>query len=882
MASHRDWHRIVIGIVVVSHSASLAAAAVELALQMVPAGGTLMQVAAGAGVDGAGLPVLGTDAMAVADAIDALAQDPGCTGIVVLMDLGSAVLSAELALELRASDTPAMLVGAPFIEGLLTATVSAASGASLDEVAHEAAHALTAKAAQLGEAPPQAETPARAGALTQADSAPTGDLTLGAGDDPDHTPAAHTTVTVRNALGIHARPAALIAEASRAARVTLRKLPGGVAVGAASLTRLLTLGARQGDEIELTATGSEAAATLAALERLFDEGFGEGVEAAAPQTLAPQPQPVSQQTPGALPEQSASPEDGTLQGRGVSGGAAAAQVVQLQAVTREPSATPIAPDERAGEARALAAAARQAGEDLGTLADAAEGPARAILEAARLIATDPDLLQDATARINGSAVTAARAIWEAAALTAQQLRAQGDRAGERVTDLYDARDRIIAHLTGQPGTRLPTQSSPYVLAATDLAPADAHALAGSGCVALVTEQGGPTSHTAIIARSLGLPAVTNVAGATLIAEGVTVLVDGDTGVIELHPTAERLARLKETAGSEASKAAPEFSGVARLASGETVPLLANVGGGAEAEQAASAHANGVGLFRTEFCFLQRDTAPTVDEQVAEYLRVLTPFAGSVDGSDAGRDAGLVAGNKVVVRTLDSGSDKPLPFASLSHEDNPALGIRGLRTSWQQPDLLDDQLRALALAAAQAQAEVWVMAPMIATLEEAAEFVQRARAAGLARAGVMVETPAAAVMARELCEVVDFVSIGTNDLAQYTMAADRLSPALGHLNDPWQPAVLRLIGQIGAAGQGAGKPVGVCGEAAGDALLAPVLLGLGVTSLSMTPRALGTVERSLAQYSRDDCERMAEAALGARTVAEVREVVAAWSAGGVIE
>ncbi|WP_244632451.1 putative PEP-binding protein [Microbacterium sp. Se63.02b] len=265
---------------------------------------------------------------------------------------------------------------------------------------------------------------------------------------------------------------------------------------------------------------------------------------------------------------------------------------------------------------------------------------------------------------------------------------------------------------------------------------------------------------------------------------------------------------------------------------------------------------GVGLFRTEFCFLDRTDAPSVAEQTAAYRGVLAAFPG----------------RRVVVRTLDAGSDKPLPFANAEQEENPALGVRGLRIARRNPALLDDQLHALAAAADAESAEIEVMAPMVATVDEAAAFAERCRAAGLERVGIMIETPAAALLAAELFQVVDFVSLGTNDLAQYTLAADRQLADLADLNDPWQPAVLRLIGAVGEAGRAAGKPVGVCGEAGGDPALAPVLVGLGVTSLSMTSRSLGRVAAALDAVTEEECRRAAKAALGAPTAAAARAAV----------
>lgn len=825
-----------IGIVAVSHSARLGEAALELALQMVPGGGARVLVAAGAGTDADGTPVLGTDAVAVATAIDELAAD--CDGVLVLMDLGSAVLSAELALELRGSDVPVRLAPAPFVEGLLAAVVSAAAGGSLDEVAAEAGAALGAKTGQLGAEEPTSTIDADA---TSAD-APDGDRLV-------------RVVRVRNPLGIHARPAALIAEASAGSDVRLRRLPDGPEASAASLSRLLILGARQGDEVELTASGAEAQAALDRIAALFDDGFGEGTDAAAPDSSSPASTPATLEPPV---ESTPVVTSGTvLHGRGVSAGRVAAPVVHLAPPLPEPVAgTVVAPEERADEVSAIEWAAVAVADQLRSRTAQATGEARAILDASRLLASDPELVADATALVRSKGRSAARAVWEAAAVHEKGLRALGGRMAERVADIRDVRDRIIAEILEVDMPGVPERDEPFVLVAPDLAPADTASLEGGRCVGLVTEQGGPTSHTAIIARALGLPAVVGVAGATGVADGAVLLVDGDRGTIEVDPPEERVVEAR------AAAIVVEFDGTGELADGHRVPLLANVGGAADAVTAAAAGAEGVGLFRTEFCFLDRADAPSVDEQVAAYRGVLAAFSG----------------RKVVVRTLDAGSDKPLPFANAAHEDNPALGVRGLRIARRNPQLLEDQLAALALAAAAESAQVEVMAPMVSTVEEARDFADRCRAAGLERVGIMIETPSAALLAAELFEIVDFVSLGTNDLAQYTLAADRLVSELGDLNDPWQPAVLRLIGAVGDAGRAAGKPVGVCGEAGGDPALAPVLVGLGVTSLSMTSRSLGRVAAALGEADEKTCRRAAQAALAAGTADEARAAASASSDG----
>jgi phosphotransferase system enzyme I (PtsI) len=534
----------------------------------------------------------------------------------------------------------------------------------------------------------------------------------------------------------------------------------------------------------------------------------------------------------------------------VSPGRAIAPVAQLGAAIAEPSADRVQDAAREAEAGRIEPAAAEVVAALRATAAGSDGEAAQILEATALLAADLDFAAGAAARVRADGVSAARAVWDEAADRERVLRGLGGRMAERAVDVRSVRDRIVARLTGQEVPGIPDRADPFVLVARDLAPAETATLGRSGCAGLVTEEGGPTSHTAILARALGIPAVVGAAGAVGIPTGTTVLVDGEAGTVRLDPPAEESVA--------AADPVPAFDGTGLLADGTAIPLLANVGGATDAVAAAEVHAEGIGLFRTEFCFLDRAEEPTVAEQVAAYRGVLAPFAG----------------RKVVVRTLDAGSDKPLPFATAADEENPALGVRGLRVAVAHPALLAHQLAAIAAAGAAEGAQLEVMAPMVATVDEARDFAAACRAAGIARAGIMIETPAAALMASELFAVVDFVSLGTNDLTQYTMAADRLSAPLGALNDPWQPAVLRLIEGVGEAGRAAGKPVGVCGEAGGDPALAPVLVGLGATSLSMTARSLARVSARLRTVTADDCRRAAAAARGATTAAEARSAAAA--------
>ena len=623
---------------------------------------------------------------------------------------------------------------------------------------------------------------------------------------------------VLNPDGLHARPAALLSGALTAldAAVTLANVrTGKPPVAITGPTSILLLAARQGDRLTASASGPDARAALDALEALLRGGFGE-LDAA----------PARARTAGPM---------------GVSPGRAVGPVLRMPEPIAEPPARPSDPKVESGR---ISAAATAVAQELRDRAARVEGEAREILEAASLMATDPSLLDRATAL---AAEGAERAVWAAVTEFADILAGQGGRMAERVSDLHDLRNRLVASLLGRPAPGVPTRSEPFVLVARDLAPADTALLDPATCLALVTEQGGPTSHTAILARSLGIPAIVAATGALEIAEGTIVLVDGTTGRLEQNPSAE-----------DRMPAAPvaEFGGAGATADGHGVQLLANVGSANDVAGVIAARAEGVGLFRTEFCFLDRDTAPTVDEQVAAYRPVFAAFAG----------------RKVIVRTLDAGADKPLAFVTDSTEQNPALGLRGLRTSWRHPQLLDDQLRAIALAAAAESATVWVMAPMVSTVEEAEDFAAACARHGIASSGVMIETPGAALMAPEITRAVSFTSIGTNDLAQYTMAADRLVGDLAALNDPWQPSVLRLIATTAAAAGAVGKPVGVCGEAAADPLLACVLVGLGISSLSMSARAIAAVAATLAGATLEQCQRAAAAATGSATAAQVRQSV----------
>jgi phosphotransferase system enzyme I (PtsI) len=515
----------------------------------------------------------------------------------------------------------------------------------------------------------------------------------------------------------------------------------------------------------------------------------------------------------------------------------------------EPPAGP-APADPVAEAGRIGPAAELVAARLQARADGASGEAKKLLETTAMMAADPSLRSQAEQLVTGRQLPAARAVHEAAGTFADALRTAGGYMAERVRDIEDVRDRLVAELQGIPAPGVPELTEPSVLVARDLAPADTAVLDPTLVLALVTEEGGPTSHTAILARSLGIPAVVAVQG-LLAAAPTAVVVDGEIGTVEIP--AEPVVPF----AAEASAGA-DWNGVGALSDGMRIKILANVGSPKDAQAAADAGAEGVGLFRTEFCYLAAQDEPTVDEQRKAYAAVLAPFHGK----------------PIIVRTLDAGADKPLAFLDPDPEPNPALGVRGIRIGRQRPEVLDRQLEAIVAAANETGVELSVMAPMIATVDEAAWFAERARAAGVTRAGVMIEVPAAALVADEIFKVVDFVSIGTNDLAQYTLAADRQLGAVAALNDPWQPALLRLVAMIGKAANEAGKPAGVCGEAAADPLLAGVLVGLGIGSLSMNAGSVRRVGAALARHSEDFYRQVARAALVSHTPHDARATVRA--------
>ena len=552
-------------------------------------------------------------------------------------------------------------------------------------------------------------------------------------------------------------------------------------------------------------------------------------------------------------------DDTVITGTGVVPGVRYAEAVWIRPRPALPTSGPVVEaGEREAEYERFTTAADTVAERLSSRSEAADGAAKEVLNATAGMVRDRGWRKAVNKNIK-SGHPAEYAVVAATTKFISMFEAAGGVMAERVTDLRDIRDRVIAELRGEEEPGLPQVNGEVVLFADDLSPADTAALDTNHFVALVTELGGPTSHTAIIARQLNVPCIVAV-GSNLndIKAGDKVLVDGALGTITLNADPEIAVAAVAESKLLAERIA-QWRGPAETTDGHRVQLLANVQDGNAARIASDTQAEGIGLFRTEMCFLSALEEPSVDEQAEVYKKVLERFPNS----------------KVVVRSLDAGSDKPVAFATMADEMNPALGVRGLRVARANEPLLTRQLDAIAKAVKELgrdeNAPTWVMAPMVATAREAKWFAGLCAERGLV-AGAMIEVPAAALMADKIMPHLDFVSIGTNDLTQYTMAADRMSPQLAYLTDPWQPAVLRLIQHTCEEGKRTNTAVGVCGEAAADPLLACVLAGLGVNSLSSASTAIAGVGAQLSAIDFDTCVKAAEAAINAEGATEARQKV----------
>lgn len=779
-----------VSIVIVSHSLLLARGIEELAHQM-SAG--RVPIAVAAGIDDPDNPI-GTDAVAIMTAIESVYS---AGGVVVLMDMGSAILSAEMALELLDEDMRAgvRLIAAPVVEGTMSAVASAAAGLDIGAVVDEAMGALSAKLGHLSPPEPRAaEAPAPGTDVHRAEFA----------------------WTVRNPNGIHARPAARIVAAAGASAGNVAVRKAGVSANAKSLNALAGLNIRQGDEIQFLAEGDDAGETIAALRRVAEDHFGEAGLVAQGVT----------QTDEA--EEAVTPaQAGAVTGIAVSEGIAMANARWF--VSARPVIKPREASAPAEEERLLAQTIATVTARLEQQGRGAQGE---IFLAHKAMLDDPELRLNASARIN-SGETAESAWMAVMQATAAQYRdAESRYLQEREADVHDLTDQVLRELCGSDGESF-TTDAPCILLAKDLMPSQVAGLNKEHILGICLSGGGKTSHSAILARAMGIPALVRATGcAGYVKDGQPVILDGFTGRLWYAPdrdTADALAQRGaewRQARAEAEKNAHQ---PALTRAGRRIAVLANIGGVADIDEALRCGAEGVGLFRTEFLFQDSPELPGEDAQYEAYCRVAAAFGEQ----------------PVTIRTLDVGGDKPLPAYPMPAEENPFLGLRGIRLCLARPTLFEPQIRAL-LRAAREYGNIQVMFPMVSTQEEVAQaraIVRRqAEALGIPAAqwpklGIMIEVPAAVLIADTLAQEVDFFSIGTNDLTQYIMAADRGNDAVAELVDYTHPAVLSAIETVCRAGSRHGIPVSMCGEMAGDRRQTGLLLSLGLEKLSASATLL---------------------------------------------
>jgi phosphocarrier protein FPr len=820
-----------ISLVIVSHSARLADGVAELAREMA---GSDVQIATAGGLDMPDRP-LGTDAALVMRAIEAVYSEEG---VLVLADMGSALLSAEFAIDMldSAQQTHILLCDAPLVEGAVAAAVQARIGGTLDQAAQEARSSLTAKQAHLSTRTVETTTRVQ----------PTAGQKL--------------TLTVGNRLGLHARPAARLVQTIgvHASHVTITNLSTGQGpVNAKSINGIATLGVRQGHQVEFTINGPDAAQVLAAIRTLADQNFGDPPDAAtvpnASETVQPDVEP------------------GLLRGIGASGGIAIGTAFLANRATVDIDTTPI--DDPMVAWKSLSEAIERVRIQIrDTLARVTQGMGHdtaAIFEAHLLYLEDEALLEPAHHAIFEDHLNPGAA-WQNAvnALIAQYTALDDPYLRARAADLRDVGDQVLVALTGKSSPPI-TLTQPGILVIDDLTPADTAHLDSTRVLGIVCVQGSATSHSAILARALGIPAVVGLGGrAAQIGSGRLLILDGNAGTLRIDPDAATLTEFtaqRDRQRANAERALVEATQPAVTQDGRRVEIAANIGSVKDAQQAVDSGAEAVGLFRTEFLFLDRQVAPTEEEQLAAYRA-------------AGR---VMDGRPMIIRTLDVGGDKPLPYIDQGREPNPFLGWRAIRLCLSQPELFKTQLRAIVRTAA--EFPIRVMFPMIAIPDElrsAKALLAAARAEVIARGqpaldrietGIMIEIPAAAITVELFASEVDFFSIGTNDLTQYTLAAERGNPRVAYLADALQPAVVRLIGQVVETAHRYGKWVGVCGELAGDASATALLVGLGIDELSMNAPAIPQIKQIVRGLSYTDAARIAAGAKDAPTADAVRNL-----------
>ncbi|MGB9777052.1 MAG: phosphoenolpyruvate--protein phosphotransferase [Anaerolineae bacterium] len=829
-----------VGVIIIAHSEQLAAGVCEVALQMagrenvpvIPAGGT---------EDGR----LGTSLDKVLNALQQILGQGDCA--LVLADLGSSIMVAEMALEYLPPEwrERVRLADAPLVEGALAAVVAASGGENLEAVQYAAEQAARVSKI-LGPAPEILPSPLVPEKIAEA-------------------PEESVELVVPNPTGLHARPAAQFVQTAMrfqahitVQNVSQRRPP----VNAKSMVEVASGGtAWQGERIRISARGEDAKAAIQALKTLVESGFGELEETLPPPVVTPRPI-------------EASVGEG-LQGIPASGGVAIAPLFRYRPSTVRVERYPI--QDVPAEIARLRQALEQARQELINLQQevAAHHPETArIFEFQRLMLEDPTLVEAIEERIRQTVWNAEAAADEVFQEWVARFEHEGTEiARQRSADVRDIAQRTLRILLGLPEeTSLRAISEPVIVVARDLTPSDTARLNREIVKGICTVGGGVTSHVAILARMWNIPAVVGMEESVLdVPDGTLVALDGDTGRLVIHPSAETIAIYQERQAQRAVQVAEAIRRSQEMAvtkDGYRVEVFANIGDIASAREALSLGAEGVGLLRTEFLFVDRATMPDEEEQYVAYRAI----------------ADVMEDRPLIIRTLDIGGDKPLPYLDLPSETNPFLGVRAIRLTLRRPDLFQTQLRAILRAGV--GRNVKIMFPMVATVEEvikAREAIEEVKDAlrkdGIPHAtdvetGIMIETPAAAVIADILAPLVHFFSIGSNDLTQYVLACDRTNDQLSYLYQQLDPAVLRLLRNVIEAAHRAGKYVGLCGELAGEPKAIPLLLGLGLDEFSMTPAAIPRAKQIIRSLTMDQAREIAQHALTLSTATEVNRYLEA--------
>jgi len=660
----------------------------------------------------------------------------------------------------------------------------------------------------------------------------------------------HVDVKIVGSAGMHARPATVFVDIASQFQSDIRVQYGTKIQNGKSMAALLKLGTPCGHSIRIIASGPDAEAALKALREAVDSGLGDVEEVKEAITEADK----------WIPESSGH----ALAGVSASPGVAIGPLYQFQTthIVVEDK-----PKDAASEELALKHAIARANEQISEIYDqvkkqSGKGEA-AIFRAHLALLNDAEIFLEVCTQIDSghSAAWSWQQAIERRAVELKQI--ENDRLAERAADLHDIGQRVLRSLAGaeQSETRLPDE--PVILVADDLTPSDTAQLDPKRILGLCTASGGPTAHTAIIARSLDIPCVVGAGAAVLeLKSGTVCILDGSAGKLYIKPNAADIESAKRFQVDLENRRNEEYATryePAVLVDGHRVEVVGNIGKAVEAATAVESGAEGIGLMRTEFLFLDRETPPSEDEQFGAYTEMTRALNGL----------------PLILRTLDIGGDKIASYISLPKEDNPFLGVRGIRLCLRQPGIFLPQLRAIYRAST--TGPIKIMFPMISTLEdlaeakELAEQVRKELDVPPVEIGIMVEVPSTVLMAAEFAKEVDFFSVGTNDLTQYTLAMDRMHAALAKNVDGLHPAVLRMIDMTVRAAKGAGKWVGVCGGVAGDPIGAAILTGLGVAELSMSLPSVAAVKASLRKISLTDAQNLARRALACSTASEVRQL-----------